>query len=113
MKPHIRLHGVATPTATIEDPYSRDAGLGLPDTAHEAASSTRSDVRSWNPPRRSADGAWLPEQQRVMGRARDIQRNNGVAQGGVQTLVDNVVGTGMRLGVRPNWKLLERSETWL
>src|SRR6266567_3482062 len=55
------------------------------------------DLASWRPIRRSADAELLPEQGNLVARSRDLLRNSGIAKGGLQTIVDNVVGVGLRL----------------
>lgn len=83
-----------------------------PDTAHAGASLTARDVAAWLPQRRSIDAEILPEQGRLVGRARDLDRNNGVARGALQTILDNVVGTGLRLNPRPDYVALGKSKSW-
>lgn len=82
------------------------------DTAHSGASATLRELVMWNPPRRSADADLMRELPAMVGRSRDIERNSGVAKGGIQTLVDNVVGTGLRLSSRPNYLALGKDKNW-
>lgn len=82
------------------------------DVAHHAASISAHDVAAWQPRRGSADADLLTELPGLVGRSRDIERNNGVAKGGVQTVIDNVVGTGLRLSSRPDYKALGKSKEW-
>lgn len=103
MKPHFRmaLDGTFVPRA------SAIAG------AHQGASWDSRDVKAWAPRRgTSADVDILPELGTLRDRARDIDRNNGVARGGVQTIIDNVVGTGLRLSARPDWRALGQTKEW-
>lgn len=81
-------------------------------TAHQGASITTRDVAGWMPRRMSADAEILPEQNELIARARDIDRNNGVAKGGLQTIVDNVIGTGLRLSARPDYIALGKDKVW-
>jgi lambda family phage portal protein len=81
-------------------------------TAHDGASLTAHDVASWNPPRRSADAEIIPEWGTLVGRTRDFDRNNPLAKGAKQTIVDNVVGTGPMLLSDPDWKALGESPEW-
>lgn len=89
------------------DPAEGFRVSGTRDTvAHRGASLTASDVSAWNPRRTSVDSEILPEQGRLISRARDLDRNHGVAKGGLQTLVDNVLGTGLRLNPSPDYLAL-------
>lgn len=99
-KPHLRRTGTAArlPSASAE--------------SHHAASFTERDMRAWTPMSLSADSDLLPELPAIRSRARDIDRNHGIARGGIQTIVDNVVGTGLRLSARPNYIALGRDKKW-
>lgn len=82
-------------------------------TAHEGASFDINALKAWTPRRgSSADADLLPDLATLVSRARDADRNNGVAKGGVQTILDNVVGTGLRLSARPNYRLLGKTKEW-
>lgn len=80
--------------------------------AHHGASYSRNDVEAWTPRRYSADSAILPDLPVLTARADDIIRNNGIARAGLQTLVDNVCGTGFRLSARPDYRALGKSKEW-
>lgn len=103
MKPRVKLKAKGDDTMRMH---------AAADTSHAGASISAYDVVSWNPRRGSADSDLLPELSNLVGRARDITRNNGVAKGGIQTIVDNVVGTGLRLSSRPNYKVLGKTIEW-
>ena len=45
-------------------------------------------------------------------RSQDLARNNGVASGAINTLVDNVVGTGLRVTYQPAYNVLGKSRQW-
>jgi lambda family phage portal protein len=89
---------------------------GLPmkanDTAHRAASYRSRELSSWIPPLGSADSDLLGELPTLVSRSRDLTRNHGVAAGAMQTLTDNVVGTGLRLSVTPDYKALGKTKEW-
>jgi lambda family phage portal protein len=84
--------------------------------AFTAGSWSHPDMRRWVPSTGSADADLNPELDLIRRRARDLTRNHGVAEGSVQTLVDNVVGSGLRLKSRPNWRALkwtpDQAEEW-
>lgn len=75
-------------------------------TAWDGAGRTAKELRNWNPLLASADYELLGELPDLVARTRDMARNNGVASGGVQTLVDNVIGVGLRLQSRPDYRAL-------
>lgn len=82
------------------------------DSAHHGASLTSRELSSWHPPQGSADADLLHELPTLVSRSRDLTRNHGVAGGGIQTLIDNVVGTGLRLSAKPDYIALGRSKAW-
>src|SRR5436190_13724432 len=79
-------------------------------TAYHGASSTARDVMAWTPPRRSADAEILREQGALVGRSRDMDRNSGIARSGFQTVYDSVLGSGLRLNPRPDYKALGKTK---
>lgn len=84
----------------------------MSDTSHRAASLTARELSSWLPGNGSADGDLLGELPTLVGRSRDLTRNHGVAAGAAQTMVDNVVGTGLRLSALPDYRALGRTKEW-
>ena len=87
-------------------------GKPLAETAHYAASKSVKEFRSWNPLLESADAELLPEQDTLSARSQDLIRNNGFAQSGEQATLDNVVGTGLRLSAKPDYRALGRDIMW-
>lgn len=81
-------------------------------SSHVAADTDDNALRAWVPQAASPDADLLSELGTIVGRSRDLVRNNGVAQGAQQTIADNVVGTGLRLSPRPLYKLLGRDKAW-
>lgn len=74
--------------------------------AHEAAGYGR-ELGGWNPGQYSAYSEWTTgELEKSRDRLDDLIRNNGLASAAVQTHVDNLVGPGMLLNCRPNWRAL-------
>ncbi len=83
------------------------------DAAHTGASMSARELASWTPVRGSADSDLLPDLDSLVGRERDLERNNGIAQGAHQTKLDNVVGpTGLRLSAMPDYRALGKSREW-
>ncbi|MCP5136583.1 MAG: phage portal protein [Gammaproteobacteria bacterium] len=64
------------------------------------------EVAGWTPLLRSADADILPDMNLTAARTRDLIRNFGLASGAVQTHLDNIVGSGLRLVAQPNYRLL-------
>lgn len=97
-------------------PIKTTASMGYNDTAYVGANRTSREMRNWIPPQASPDKELLDELGTLVGRQRDLVRNHGVATGGIQTLVDNVVGTGYRLQASPDAKALgwtpEKARAW-
>jgi lambda family phage portal protein len=82
------------------------------DTAYAGASYCRKQLSNWWPIRSPADIEIIPELGTLVARARDLDRNNGVAAGGFQSLNDNVVGTGLRLAPSPDYRAMGRTIEW-
>ncbi|ULQ45963.1 phage portal protein [Flagellatimonas centrodinii] len=80
--------------------------------AHHAADHQRTETRHWAPMLSSPDVEVLPEWGDIVARTRDLIRNNGIASGAVQTHVDKVIGTNLRLSAKPDWRALGLSAEW-
>ncbi len=81
-------------------------------TAHRGASLQTRELSSWQPALASADADLQSELPTLVSRSRDLVRNHGVAAGAIQTLVDNVVGTGLRLSALPDYNGLGYDKGW-
>lgn len=81
-------------------------------SAHDGASLTARDVAAWVPRRLSADAEIIPEIGTLVGRARDLDRNSGIAESGISTIIDNVLGSGLRVSPRPDYQALGRTKAW-
>lgn len=97
-------------TSAILDSHGQP--MAYQDTSHHAASQTRQPMRGWNPSLNSADADLLDELETIVARSNDITRNNGVAAGYPQTLVDNVIGAELRLSSKPDYRALGQSKEW-
>ena len=82
------------------------------DTSYAGASRIRKQLANWQPMRAPADADLLPDQDLLVARSRDLDRNNGVAAGAFQTLQDNTVGIGLRLSSMPDYRALGRTLDW-
>lgn len=80
-------------------------------TAYMAGDKSHPDLRRWDPRPGSADADLLPEHGTIRSRSRDLARNHGVAEGAVQTYVDNILGSQLRMKSRPPWKALAKIDS--
>ena len=81
-------------------------------SVHAGADTLDPDLASWNPVLQSPDVELLPEWENLVARTRDITRNHGFASGAVQTHLDNIIGNGLRLVAKPDWRALGQSAEW-
>ena len=86
--------------------------LSASDTAHFAASRVARELRDWTPSLESADSELSGEASTIAARSYDLERNNGIAGGAIRTNVDNIVGTGLRLAAKPDYRALGKSKQW-
>jgi lambda family phage portal protein len=82
-----------------------------PSGAHFGASAAR-ELASWNPLAGSADADLDFDLPTLRSRSRDLVRNHGIAGGGIQSIVDNVVGIGAGLAPTPDYLALGQSKEW-
>lgn len=75
---------------------------------YDAANWQTQEMGDWLPWIRSPDSEINQFRDRIVSRARDLVRNDGWANGGVMRILDNTVGTGLRLSARPDWRALKR-----
>lgn len=80
--------------------------------AHYAADTFAPELRSWTPDLQSADGELLPELDTLRARTADMIRNHGLTSGAVQTHLDNIIGAGLRLSAKPDWRVLGLDREW-
>lgn len=81
-------------------------------TAYQAADPISQDLMGWNPWITSADADLLPERDTIVGRIRDLVRNNGWASSAVRRELDSVIGSGLRLSAKPDWRALGLDAKW-
>jgi lambda family phage portal protein len=86
--------------------------VGYTDSSYAGASRIRKQLSNWQPIRAAADTDLLPDQDLLVARSRDLNRNNGVAGGSLQTLQDNAVGIGLRLACWPDFRALGKDIVW-
>ncbi|WP_236903854.1 phage portal protein [Comamonas serinivorans] len=80
--------------------------------AYDGASAQDLSLMDWNSVAGSADADLLPDLRSLTARSRDLDRNNGIMAGGMQTLRDNIVGNTLRLSTAPDYRLLGKTIDW-
>jgi lambda family phage portal protein len=88
------------------------SGYPYYDTAYSGASTQRKELAPWQPLMQPADAELLPELDTLVARSRDLGRNHGIAASAFQVLVDNILGTGLRLAAQPDYRALGRDIEW-
>src|SRR5262249_19088108 len=78
--------------ASTQSEIVRGFGLGRP---YKGAASGRRAGALWGASSGSADSDFLPSQETLRARSRQLVRNNPLAAGALQTLTDNVIGPGL------------------
>ena len=91
--------------------YGPAASYGR-DTPYTGASWIRKQLSNWFPARASADAELLGDMGALVSRSRDLDRNTGIAAGAIQTTLDNVVGSNLRLSCWPDYRALGRDPEW-
>ena len=74
--------------------------------AYDAANWSTQEMGDWYPVIRSPDSEITPFRDRMVGRSRDLVRNSGWAAGGITRILDNVIGTQLRLSATPDYRAL-------
>jgi lambda family phage portal protein len=85
---------------------------GTRDTPFSGASWIRKQLSNWFPIRASADAELLNDQDMLVSRSRDLDRNTGITAGAFQTTTDNVIGVGLRLSCWPDYRALGQTPEW-
>lgn len=86
-------------------------GLYLPDTAYVAASQTSQKLRNWLPGRGSADADLYSSHDMLVRRSRDAYRNIPIATGAIDRIVENAIGSGLKLQIRVDRQKLKVDES--
>ena len=92
--------------------------IGIPPTeqaiggAFEGARRLDRDLAMWAPALRSADVDLLPEKGTLDARARDMARNDGYIQSGIDINRDGIVGSAYLVNSKPAYKSLGLDDKW-
>ncbi len=81
-------------------------------TAFAAADARSQELALWTPTNYSADGALLPNRDRIAARVHDMARNDGWLSSGLQKNLDSVIGARFALSARPDWRFLGLTADW-
>lgn len=81
-------------------------------TAYSAADPVSQELAGWFPRRGSADGDLSGERETIDARANDMVRNNGWLGGFVERQLDKVIGDGLRLSAKPDYRALGLTPQW-
>lgn len=73
---------------------------------YDASSWSTQEMGNWLPAIRSPDSEINLFRDRIVARSRDLVRNDGWAAGGVTRILDNAVGTNLRLSATPDYRAL-------
>ena len=72
----------------------------------EASQWSTKEMGNWFPVIRSPDGEINMFRDRMVARSRDMARNSGWASGGITRILDNMIGTHLRLSATPDYRAL-------
>lgn len=88
-------------------------GFGVHSTPRrDSGRSDISEMAGWNPaPGFNGSDLWN-ERDQVLGRARDLDKNNAWINGGLDRRVESVIGGAIRLSAQPAIELLGRDYQW-
>lgn len=87
-------------------------GFGFGNGRLDAARSDIPEMSGWSPPPGFAGGNFWGEREAVLGRARDLDKNNAWINGGLDRRVESVIGGSIRLSAQPAIELLKRDYKW-
>lgn len=95
---------------TFGDGAARSAAFGT--NRRDAARHDISELRGWNPRIRFASSSHGSDYDTIVGRARDLDENNGWINGGLDRRVESVIGVNIRPSSQPVHELLGRDYGW-
>ncbi|EWY36765.1 hypothetical protein N825_25360 [Skermanella stibiiresistens SB22] len=87
-------------------PMPRASAASGATSAYQAAERYASELAGWMPTLASADADLLPERDTIVARFRDLARNDGWVKGLLKRERDAVVGGGLILQSRPDYRAL-------
>ena len=106
-----RFGGLILPQETLAALIRQEVG-----SSYTSVRADNKNTAGWATSMGSADADTLPYANPLRWQARDLDRNNPLASGGLDTIVDNVVATGLRPQSRIDAKILgltdEQASAW-
>jgi lambda family phage portal protein len=75
---------------------------------YDASAWASPEMGNWLPSIRSSDSEINLYRDRMVARSRDLVRNDGWAAGGITRILDNVIGTHLRLASKPDYRALKQ-----
>ena len=97
--------GRAIPQSTIDRVRAKASGRGF-GQAYQGATNSGTFMGAWPARLQSADRDWGPARYSITARARDLRRNDPVAQAAVERKRNAAVGRGWRFISKPNARAL-------
>lgn len=88
------------------DGTTRPSGMPSSLFPYEASNWSTQEMGNWFPVIRSPDAEINMFRDRMVARSRDMARNSGWASGGITRILDNVIGTNLRLSAKPDYRAL-------
>lgn len=85
---------------------------GGENTKRDASRHDLSEFSGWRPNVRFAGTTTSGDMSTIIGRARDLDENNGWINGGLDRRVESVIGGNIRLSAQPVHELLNRNFEW-
>lgn len=80
--------------------------------AYEAGRRGHRQFQGWNPKIGQIDAEALKDRDRIVARARDLERNNPVIAGAVDRRTESVVGSKIRMLAMPDYEAMGRDWQW-
>jgi lambda family phage portal protein len=97
----VRADGFYGPNGSTTIP-----GYGSSAYPYSASSPVSQEMGDWYPVIRSPDSEINILRDRMVARSRDLTRNSGWASGGISRILDNMVGSRLRLSAAPDYRAL-------
>jgi lambda family phage portal protein len=97
---------------TVSGSGAGNSSPAATDVGGHAAARYSRELASWNPALRSPDADLLPDLNILQARAHDLSRNYALVAGGVQVQLDNIIGAGLKLTAKPDYRALGMSADW-
>lgn len=103
-----RFGGLILPEAEVASIVRRE--IGLMGGAYRSLRADNKNMLSWDVSMGSADADTIPYRDPISWQARDLDRNNPLASGSLDTMVDNIVATGLKPQASIDRKILGLTE---